>query len=199
MLATWLAVPAASDAARPRVTVIGDSVAASLLYVRDAVGLLGRGLDIRLDLRVCRRLVDPSCPYQGVTPPSAIEVVRARGSGLGRTVVMKVGYNDASARYGPQLPQVVRALRDAGVTNVVWVTLAEVRPDYAAINRVIRAAEARYRVVCVADWALASAGKPYFGGDGLHLNAAGAAALVRLVRPYVTRAVRTGSCRPQAG
>jgi hypothetical protein len=187
-----------ATAARPRVTVVGDSVAASLLYVRDAVRVLGRGLDVRLDLRVCRRLVEPSCAYQGVAPPSALQVIEAQRGGLGRVVVIKVGYNEGSARYGPALRQVMAALRGSGVTSVVWVTLAERQPDYGATNRVIRAAADRYPRMCVADWARASRGRPYFGADGLHLNAAGAMALVRLVRPFVIRATRTGSCHPAA-
>lgn len=193
------ASPAAADAARPRVTVIGDSVAASLHYAPGAVRLLGRGLDLRLDLRVCRRLAGPSCAFQGAAPASALEVVRSRGDGLGRVVVIKVGYNEGSAGYARGMADVMAALRRARVRSVVWVTLTEERSVYASTNAVIRAAARRSPRMCVADWARASRGRPWFGSDGLHLNTAGATGLARLVRPYVVRAVRTGSCRPGGG
>ena len=53
---------AAGVARRPRVTVIGDSVQASFSYVPKAVRRLGKGLDLRMDAKVCRRLVARSCP-----------------------------------------------------------------------------------------------------------------------------------------
>lgn len=194
---TSLCVASPALAAKPRVTVIGDSVAASLLYVKSAVAQLKKGLDVRLDLRVCRRLAQPSCPYQGAAPPSALESIQAAGPALGTIVVIKVGYNETSATYRKGLEQVMTALRAAGVESVVWVTLAERTPDYAATNRIIRAAVARHPEMCVADWAAASRGKPaYFGADGLHLSATGAFALARLVKPFAVRAAKTGSCLP---
>ncbi|MGE0027881.1 MAG: hypothetical protein AB7O78_00655 [Thermoleophilia bacterium] len=184
-------------AGKPRVTVIGDSVSASLMYVPSAVRLLRTGLDLRLDLRVCRRLASLSCPYMGATPPSALDVIETRGARLGPTVAIDVGYNDVSTTYQRDVREVLGALREAGVTNVVWVSLAEKRPDYAAINAIVRSAARRDpEHLCVADWARVSRGQPYFGDDGLHLNTAGATAFAKLLRPYAIRAGRTGSCRP---
>ena len=40
----------------------------------------------------------------------------------------------------------------------------------------------------VADWNAYSAGKPWFGSDGLHLTTAGATALATFLRPYVLQA-----------
>jgi hypothetical protein len=196
--AALLAAPAGQAAQRPRATMISDSVGASLTYVPAAVRTLRRGIDLRLDLRVCRRLVDPSCPYLGVTPPTALEAVRARGAGLGRVLVVEVGYNDDPARYRAHMGQVVRAARARGVTSLVWVTLGEQRPEFVRINRVIRAAPARFAGLCVADWAAASRGRAWFGGDGLHLNTDGAMGFARLVRPYLVRATTTGSCAADA-
>ncbi len=186
---------ASRPAGKPRVTVIGDSVSASLLYVPSAVRLLRTGLDLRLDLRVCRRLASLSCPYMGTTPPSALDAIETRGTRLGSTVVIDVGYNDVSTTYDRDVREVLGALRKAGVTNVVWVALAEKRPDYAAINEIVRSAARRDPAhLCVADWARVSRGQAYFGDDGLHLNTAGAVAFAKLLRPYAVRAGRTGSC-----
>lgn len=176
---------AAAPAGGTRVTFIGDSVAASLTFVPQARRVLGRGLDLRLDLKVCRRLVQPSCTYQGVTPATALQVVRSKGRSLGTVAVVMVGYNDYASQYRRGLDQVMRALRKAGVDDVVWVTLGETRENYRLINRVIRKADRRWRELTIADWASLSRGKPWFAGDGLHLEPDGAMALARLIRGRV--------------
>jgi len=176
---------AAAPAGGPRVTFIGDSVAASLTFVPQARRALGRGLDLRLDLKVCRRLAQPSCTYQGVTPVTALQVVRSKGRSLGEVVVVMVGYNDYASQYRRGLDQVMRALRKARVRDVVWVTLGETRENYRLINGVIRKAAKRWRELTIADWASRSRGKPWFAGDGLHLEPDGAMALARLIRGRV--------------
>jgi hypothetical protein len=161
-VAAALAAAAPAAAARPRVTVIGDSVAASLAYVPAAVRELGAGLDLRLDAKVCRRLVAPSCPYRGTTPATALQTIPRAGSSLGRTVVMNVGYNDAGQFYGRDMDRVMRALRAGRVRSVVWVTLPELRSNYRTIDFVIRAAVRRWPQLRIADWARASRGQPWF-------------------------------------
>ena len=171
--------------ARPRVTFIGDSVAAALNYVSGARRVLGKGLDLHLDLKVCRRLVAPSCTYQGVTPATALQVINSTGRALGETVVIMVGFNDTSSRYRSDLDTVMRALRKARVRSVVWVTLTEARESYRLMNGVIRNAAKRWPQLTIADWASLSAGKDWFAGDGLHLEPSGAMALARLVHGKV--------------
>ena len=183
---------AAAAKARPRVTLIGDSVAASLNYVPSAVRRLGAGLDLRVDAKVCRRLVEPSCPYGGTTPSTALEAIRRAGSSLGGTVVMNVGYNDAGQFYGRDIDRVMRALRAARVSSVIWVTLPEQRSTYGTIDDAIRAAAHRWRNLEIADWATASRGRPWFARDGLHLNATGAMGLAQMLRPLIVSAVRDG-------
>jgi hypothetical protein len=171
------------------VTIIGDSIMASLDYVPTAHGALARGLDLRSDSAVCRRLVAESCPFQGVTPATALDAIRAHGRALGRTVVVSVGYNDWSAVY--DVDRVMRALRAAGVTRVVWVTLREVGGNavvYAQSNARIRAADRRWKDVILADWNSHSRGRPWFRPDGLHLTPSGAIALARLLRPLLVTA-----------
>jgi hypothetical protein len=176
----------ASPSAKPRVTVVGDSITASFTYVPAATRLLGKGLDLRTDTAVCRRLVAASCAFQGSTPATALQVVGAQGRALGPVVVINVGYNDWVAVY--DVDRVMRALRAAGVERVVWVTLREASSNatlYAQSNARIRAADRRWKSLVVADWNAYSRGKPWFRGDGLHLTSAGAMGLARLLRPLV--------------
>ncbi|HEX4745313.1 MAG TPA: hypothetical protein VFU99_00375 [Gaiellaceae bacterium] len=153
--------------------------------------LLGKGLDLRTDTAVCRRLVAESCAFQGSTPASALQVVDQQGRGLGRVVVVNVGYNDWVAVY--DVDRMMRALRAAGVRRVVWVTLREASTYaslYAKSNARIRAATRRWkRSLVVADWNAYSRGKPWFRADGLHLTASGALGLARLLRPLVVAGV----------
>jgi hypothetical protein len=186
IVAVLLAATPATAAKKPRVTVIGDSVQASFSYVPKAVSRLGKGLDLKMDAVVCRRLVAASCTYNGVTPQTALQLIKGKGRALGSTVVMNVGYNEGSGTY--DVNAVMRALRRAKVQHVVWVTLRERRSVYTAINGRIRQAAGRWKGFAIADWNAASAGKPWFGKDGLHLNASGAYALSGLIRQKVLAA-----------
>jgi hypothetical protein len=188
-LAASAAAPA-SASAKPRVTVIGDSIMASFEYVPSARRALGRGLDLRSDTAVCRRLVAASCTFQGSTPATVLQVIAATGRGLGRVVVINVGYNDWVAVY--DVDRVMRALRQAGVGTAIWVTLREASSNaslYAQSNARIRDASRRWRrSLVVADWNAHSRGRPWFREDGLHLSSSGAMALARLLRPLVVAA-----------
>lgn len=176
--------------AKPRVTVIGDSIAASFDYVPAARRYLGKGLDLRSDAVVCRRLVAASCVFQGSKPPTALDVVSAEGHALGSVVVVNVGYNDWTAVY--DVDRVMRALTSAGVRSVIWVTLRETTTNYATNNRRIRSASHRWKQLVVADWNAYSRGKPWFREDGLHLTASGAFGLAKLLRPLVLAGASSG-------
>jgi hypothetical protein len=182
----------AATADAVRLTFIGDSKAAAIEFSPPAQRLLARGHIVRRDLKVCRRLVAPSCSYQGVTPTTALQAIRKYGRTLGRVLVIDVGYNDSSATYKPQLEQVVRAAKARGVKGIVWVNLRVVpaHPDYRRINAIIAEAGRRRPILYVANWNAYTRGKPasWFGSDGIHLTSAGAVGLVRLVRRYVTLA-----------
>jgi len=181
----------AQPVAKTRVTVIGDSVTASFNYVAAARRYLGKGIDLHSDAVVCRRLVATSCPFQGTTPSTALDVVTVEGHRLGPVVVINVGYNDWVAVY--DVDRVMRALKAAGVHTVIWVTLKEVgtyAPIYTQTNARIRGADKRWRnSMVVADWNAYSRGKPWFGEDGLHLSATGAMRLARFLRPLVVAGV----------
>jgi hypothetical protein len=182
----------AASQQRTRVTVIGDSVTESFDYVPAAKRYLGRGLDLRADAVVCRRLVAASCAFQGTAPATALQVVGADGRSLGPVVVVNVGYNDWAAVY--DVDRVVRALRGAGVRHVIWVTLREAGANasiYAQSNARIRSASKRWGTTfTIADWNSYSRGKSWFSADGLHLSPSGAFGLARLLRPLVLAGAR---------
>jgi hypothetical protein len=168
------------------VTVIGDSVSASLLYVPAAQQVLRNRYDLKLDLEVCRRLVAAGCVYQGRRPTTALQAVKARRGTLGNTVVIDVGYSDAASTYRSGLDHVMRALVAAGARQVVWMTLRDNgSSNYRRINAVIRRSHNRWKQLRVADWNSWSRGRPWFAADGLHLNGRGAVGLARLIRKSV--------------
>jgi hypothetical protein len=173
-----------------RVTFVGDSVAGALSYLPAVERSLGRGVDLRLDLRVCRRLASAGCPYGGSTPPSALATVHEQGAQVGQVLVVDVGYNDDPALYRSGMDDLIRTAGALGVKRIVWVTLRESRTVYGRTNAVIRNEAARFPQVEIADWNASSAGKPWFRDDGLHLTADGAVALAGWLRPYVVRAAR---------
>ena len=186
--------PSANGAERasadgPRVTMFGDSIADSLTYVPDARELLGDGLDLRLELTPCRKLVAIGCAYMGSRPPSVLDIVKSSTlAALGNIVVVAVGYNDPENNYQTDMAQVVDALVDKGVGHVIWLTVREQTDDYRSINRTIKAQAPRWPELRVADWEAASRGKDWFNPDGLHLNAAGAVGMATLIRPFVLTA-----------
>jgi len=178
-----------SAAGRPQVTFIGASVAESLDYVPSARARLGRGLRLRLDAAVCRRLVQPSCVFQGAAPSTALQAVRSYGHSLGEVLIVKVGYNEGAPGYAEGIDRVMRAARAQGAKAVVWSTLRETSSIYVETNRVIKRAAKRWPQLRIADWNAYSRGKPWFGPDGLHLTATGANALATLLRQNVARAL----------
>ncbi len=199
MVSAAVGVSAAWPATRvspTRVTIFGDSAAEVLDYVADAKSYLGSGLDVNWQLKVCRRLVELSCPYQGVRPPTVNDVVQSSSTGdLGQIVVIDVGYNDYVDQYQSDMETLIKAMLAKGVQHIVWTTLHEVRTDYRSINATIRAEAAKWPQITIADWNAASQGQPWFNGDGIHLNSAGAWGLARVLRPAIL-AVCGDPCQP---
>ena len=107
------------------VTFVGDSVPASISYIPSAQAQLDSGLRVRLDLRVCRRLVRPSCSYQGARPSTALQAVEGYGRALGRVLIVNVGYNESANGYRRGIDRIMRAALAQGAEGVVWVTLRE--------------------------------------------------------------------------
>jgi len=183
-----LAWTGAAAAAPPRVTVFGDSVQASFLFSPRAVEHLRRGIDLQLQASTCRKLTSPGC--LGGSPESVLTVASALGPRLGDVVVVNVGYNDFASAY--DIETILRVLTRARVKAVIWVTLREADSGYVATNALIRRAAARRRgprapIIRLADWNAASAGRPWFVSDGIHLNTTGAQGLAELLRTTVVR------------
>jgi hypothetical protein len=170
------------------VTFVGDSVPASIDYVPEARKTLDRGLRMKLDLKVCRRLVAPSCPYDGSTPTTALQAIRGYGPKLGDVLIVDVGYNDYSGTYRDQMREVIKQADAQGVRGIVWVTMRQARSSYDWTNHVIKTEARKWPNVSVADWNSESKGKPWFGSDGLHLDDSGADHLASFLRPYIYRA-----------
>jgi len=202
MLACALATVAAASAAsastsaRPRVTFFGDSVAAALAHESKARTTLGKGLDLKIDAKVCRRLAETGCPYRGDRPPSVLALVERPAEPLGSIVVVDVGYNDDPASYGDDLDRVMQVLVRQGVSTVIWVTMQEERLLYRATNAAIRSAARRWPQLKIADWHEASRSRTtWFGGDGLHLSARGAMGLARFLRPHLLASWCSAACQ----
>jgi hypothetical protein len=198
LVALLLGVSAVSSAAHgagstsspgPRVTMFGDSIADSLTYVPEARALLGEGVDLRLELSPCRKLVPAGCAYMGSRPRSVLDIVTSSTlAELGNIVIVSVGYNDPANNYETDMAQVVNALVDRRVGHVIWVTVRAQTDDYRQINETIKSQAPRWPELRVADWEEFSRGKDWFNPDGLHLNADGAIGLATLLRPYVLTA-----------
>jgi hypothetical protein len=187
-----------APAGGPRVTMFGDSIADSLNYVPDARKLLGDGVDLRLELSPCRKLVPVGCAYNGSRPPSVLDIVKSSTlAQLGNIVIVAVGYNDPANNYETDMATVANALVDRGVGHIIWVTLRVQKDDYRQINEIINAQTSRWPELRVADWEAWSRGKDWFNPDGLHLNADGAVGLATLLRPFVLTAC--GSACEAAG
>ena len=177
-----IGVGTARPSAEVRVTVFGDSAATAMAYDPDAKRILGRGIDLRLEVAACRRVGDTSCPYDGVRPPNVIERATQLGRELGPAVVVVVGYNDYEANYADNIEQALAAFRTAGVEHVLWATLRESRQSYASMNDMIRAAARKHPEMTVVDWNALARGKPdWLQPDGIHLTAAGAEGMATLV------------------
>jgi Putative Ig domain len=165
-----------------RVTVFGDSAATAIAYDPDAKRILGRGVDLQLEVAACRRVGDLSCPYDGIRPPNVIERATELGRQLGPVVVVIVGYNDYESRYAENIEAALDAFRKAGVERVLWATLHAGRQSYVSMNDAIVAAAKRFPQLTVVDWdGLANTHRDWLQPDGIHLTPEGARGMASMV------------------
>ena len=165
-----------------RVTLFGDSAATAMAYDPDARKILGRGVDLRLEVAACRRVGDTSCPYDGVRPPNVIDRATELGRELGPVVIVLVGYNDYESRYEENIEEALAAFRKAGVERVLWATLRAERQSYLAMNDAIVAIAKRSPQMTVLDWnAVAREHADWIQADGIHLTGEGARAMATMV------------------
>ncbi len=112
---------------------------------------------------------------------------------IGDSAVVAAGYNYPywdPARFDRSIDSIIAALEEAGVQQVYWVTLREVKPQYVTasawrgvqpyywyfpeVNEHLRAALTRHPNLTLVDWA-AVADRPGITYDAIHLNTTGAA------------------------
>ena len=150
-----------ADAERPRVLVLGDSLAVGL---QPYLGELLAERAITWDAR------------SGRTTPEGLQRLRTTLRGVRpNAVVISLGTNDGSdpGRFASRIRRVLRALPPRAC--VVWPSL--VRPPrkgaYHALNRVLRAEARRNPRLVVVDWDVAVRRGEVTLPDALHPDAAG--------------------------
>jgi len=176
--ALGVATASGSSASQPleRVTVISDSVAASIAYNTVARTVLASGIDLDLQLAPCRRLVGESCPHGDVRPPALVVLVPTIK--LGTTVIVIVGYNDYEDTFAASVEAALQALDKGGAKRILWLTMRAERQSYLHMNDLIREAAAHHPEVSIVEWNLYSRSHPeWFQPDGIHLVPIGTQAL----------------------
>jgi hypothetical protein len=178
-----LALVAASSAraAEPRVTVLSDSILTSVLWYPDNRAILGQGLDLDMEVAVCRRLAGTSCTFEGAAPPTLFDLLPTL-SNLGQTVVVEMGYNDDPSSFGANVEETIAKLTARGVTRIIWPTLHVSRSEFAAMNEVLVKAMIAHPQLALVDWDGYSQGHgDWFQTDNLHLTAAGGTGIATLL------------------
>lgn len=184
LVALLLGAPGAGAGTRDlqHVTVIGDSVADGIANDNPAIAVIRQGIDLDLEVAPCRRVEGEGCPYQGVRPPSVVQLVNSMGSKLGPNVVVAVGYNDFEDQYAQNIEDALAALKAAGVKHVWWLTLRAAHHPYLNMNDDIVNAAKSHPEMNVIEWNIYSRSHPdWFQADGLHLLEPGAIAMATLI------------------
>lgn len=165
------AAPAGVRAAPlPHVTVFGDSIAEAIVENDSARAILVDGVDVDFEVAPCRRLVQDSCPYNGGRPPTVMQVVKTLGSRIGPTVIVALGYNEFEDQFARNVQVTLDAFENAGVKQVLWLTLRAARHPYVNMNDALVAAAATHPSLVVVDWNLYSRSHAdWFQSDGIHL------------------------------
>ena len=164
------AAPAGVRAPLPHVTMFGDSIADAIVGYDQARAILADGVDVDFEVAPCRRLVQDSCPFDGVRPPTVLQVVKTLGSKIGPTVIVALGYNEYEDQFARNVDVTLDAFENAGVKQVLWLTLRAARHPYVNMNDSLVAAAAAHRSLIVVDWNLYSRSHAdWFQADGIHL------------------------------
>jgi hypothetical protein len=190
-LIAGLAITGTSTAADPpRVTVIGDSVLTAVEWNSAPLSTFQQGLDLQLNIGVCRTLEGVSCPYEGGNVPTLLDVVNAQGPRLGSTVLVEVGYNDPAGEFEQRVEDSVDALLAAGVQRILWANLKEWQQQYIGMNQILAAAAVRHPQLTIIDWNGYSRDHySWFQGDGIHLVYEGAVAMATLFNSSIKQAL----------
>jgi hypothetical protein len=190
LLAALAGTASASRETPPQVTVIGDSVLTAVQWNPEPLAILQRGLDVRLEVGVCRRLTGVSCPSEGGPVPTLVDLVSTLGAELGPVVLVEVGYNDDHDTFAANVEQSIAALLQAGVQHILWANLHGFGPHWGDMNAVLDAAARRHPELTVIDWnTYAGDNWSWFQGDAIHLRYDGAIAMATLFRRAIDQVV----------
>jgi hypothetical protein len=157
------------------VTIFGDSSAAALNWDSQARDELEKANRVTYRLEPCGRLTTPGCLSNG-QPPSTLSEVRSLGRAIGPTAIVLVGYNDDPHVYANGIDSVMRAMRNRGVKQVLWLTLRTVAhpSQYSVTNQVIHGAARRWSFTTVVNWGEYSRPHSEWFTDGIHFTGSGA-------------------------
>jgi hypothetical protein len=183
LITLTLALVATSSvaAAEPRVTVLSDSVLTSVLWHPENMAILGQGLDLDMEVAVCRRLAGTSCTFEGSAPPTLLDLLPTLPN-LGATVIVEMGYNDDPSSFGADVEETIARLTARGVTHVIWPTLHVSRSEFTAMNRALVGAMIAHPQLALVDWdGYAQGHGEWFQTDSLHLTAAGGTGIATLL------------------
>jgi hypothetical protein len=195
VLVAALAAAAKSPAASlPRVTVIGDSIMAAVDWNETPSAILRQGLDVQMEVGICRRVEGQSCTFDGGEVTTLVDLVPELGSSMAKTVVVEVGYNDPADAFAGEIDDALQTLFQAGVTRVLWVNMREAQSQYPAMNSDLVAAAERYPQLTVIDWNAYSDSHPdWFQTDRMHLVESGGEGLATLLHDAITQLVLTSA------
>jgi hypothetical protein len=196
---------ATASAANEPVTVIGDSISTGMQWHDDATAVLQDNLAIDWQVAVCRRLVAPSCPFEGGQAPTLLDVVHSLGPKLAPTVVVEMGYNELEQTFAQSVETSVDALLAAGAKRIIWLNLRENRHPYVRMNAMLDAAGKRHPELAVVDWNRYSRAHPsWFQSDGEHLVDAGGVGMATQIHAAIEDSLappvaRAANLRARAG
>ena len=175
LCAAALVAPAAAQAARPQVLVVGDSLAVG---TKPFLPALLPESDLTWDAKT------------GRTTPQGMQVLRtALQTVAPTTVVVSLGSNDGSdpARFADRLRRTLAAIPPGAC--IVWASV--IRPPrkgaYLGLNRVLRDAAGRDARLSIVNWDRAVARGSVVLPDGLHPDRAGYRYRSRLIARAVHR------------
>jgi lysophospholipase L1-like esterase len=172
------------------VTVIGDSVLTAVSWDGEPTAILRDGLDVHLEIGICRRLTGTSCPSGGAPTSTLVDVARTLGAKLGPTVLVEVGYNDDAPTFAQGVDEAIATLLAGGVTRILWLNLREAQPHYSGMNAVLVAAARAHPELSIIDWNGHSRGHDsWFQPDGVHLTYDGAVAIATLMHDALAEAL----------
>jgi putative Ig domain-containing protein len=188
VVATLAATARAAADTPPRLTILGDSVLTAVEWNDAPLATLQHGFDTYMDIGVCRRIVAPSCPYEGGRVPTLMDVINAMGVRLGPTVLVEVGYNDELGTFSQDVDAAVQAMLRAGVRHILWANFPATSDQWVAMDHVLEGVASHYGQMTIVDWNGASRGQAsWFQNDGVHLLYPGALAMAALFNSAVTQ------------